>query len=257
MNLRMKQSSPLLIKRRSIWKSKQIIKRLYHKWYQAIKGNLTPGSILEIGGGSGNLKESFPDAISSDILFAPWLDVVLDAHDLPFQDKSLDNIVLFDVLHHLEKPVHFFAEAQRTLKKNGRIILMEPYISQASFVIYNFLHTEDLKWNVDPFKTALPRREKSPFDGNQAIATLIFEKHINRFLAYFSDLEIILKEQTDFIIYPLSGGFHHPSLCPQFLYPFFECLEKILQPLNRYLAFRLFVVLVKNPDPEDKALVCP
>lgn len=242
----MLQSSELLKKRRKIWTSKKIINRLYHKWYQAIKCNLVPGSILEIGGGSGNLKESFPDAISSDILFVPWLDVVLDAHDLPFQNESLDNIVLFDVLHHLTKPARFFEEAQRTLKKNGKIILMEPYISRVSFVVYNFLHTEDLKWNADPFKTALYEHEKSPFDGNQAIPTLMFEKHINRFPAYFPGLEIILKEQTDFIIYPLSGGFHYPSLCPQFLYPFFECLEKILRPLNRYLAFRLFVVLLKT-----------
>ena len=239
------QSSHFLEKRRKIWKSKKIIKRLYHKWYHTIKGELKPGSILEAGGGSGNLKEYFSDAISSDMLFAPWLDAVLDAHALPFQDETLDNIVLFDVLHHLREPVQFFSEAQRTLKQKGRIILMEPYISWASFLIYKFLHSESMNWNVHPFKTEFLQKDKNPFHGNQAIPTLMFEKYENRFDTNFPGLKILKQERTDFVAYPLSGGFHYPSLIPQFLFPVLEGLEKLLDPLNRYLAFRLFVVITK------------
>ena len=132
------QYSDILNKRREVWKSKEILRRLYHKWYGIIGNAINPGAIMEIGGGSGNLKEFFPDAISSDILFVPWLDVVADAHHLPFKDGSLDNIVLFDVLHHLRGPVSFFSDAQRVLKQGGRILIMEPYISWASFLIYRF-----------------------------------------------------------------------------------------------------------------------
>ena len=239
------QSTHLLHKRRKIWKSKKIIQKLYHKWYHTIKANLKPGLILEIGGGSGNLKEFFPDAISSDLYFVPWLDAVLDAHDLPFQDQSLDDIVLFDVLHHLMDPVQFFSEAQRTLKQNGRLILMEPYISWASFWVYRFLHAEGMNWNVDPFKAACSKEDKNRFHGNQAIPTLIFEKYSNRFAEKFSHLKIIKQERTDFITYPLSGGFHNPALFPQFLYSVLDGLERLLVPLNRFMAFRLFVVITK------------
>ncbi|MBC8433735.1 MAG: class I SAM-dependent methyltransferase [Desulfobacterales bacterium] len=240
------QSLHLLNKRRKIWQSKKIIKTLYHKWYRTIKANLNPGLILEIGGGSGNLKEFLPHVISSDRLLVPWLDAVLDAHDLPVKDESLDNIVLFDVLHHLMEPVQFFSEAQRVLKQNGRIILMEPYIAWASFLIYKFLHSEGLSWNVDPFKTKFSKKDKNHFNGNQAIPTLMFEKYINRFAANFPGLKIIKQERIDFVVYPLSGGFHNPSLCPQFLYPALEYLEKLLYPLNRFLAFRIFVVIIKT-----------
>ena len=109
----MQQHSNILIERRQIWKSKKILKRLYHKWYRIIQSVVKPGAILEIGGGSGNLKEYFPDAISSDIIFTGWLDAVLDAHHLPFKDESFDNIVLFDVLHHLLEPSSFFSDAER------------------------------------------------------------------------------------------------------------------------------------------------
>ena len=242
----MKQQFSVLVVRRERWKSKKILKRLYHNWYRIIKNALRPGSILEIGGGSGNLKEFFPHVISSDVVFAPWIDAVLDAHHLPFHEKTFDNIVLFDVLHHLQDPVHFFSEAQHILKHKGRIVLMEPYISFASFFIYRFLHPEDLVWNINPLKKGSMDNKKNYFFSNQAIPSLIFERYRDQFIKYFPQFNIIKKERTDFIIYPLSGGFHHPSLCPIFLYPAFEHMEKLLRPLNRFLAFRLFVVLEKT-----------
>ncbi len=239
----MHQDSHILNERKQIWKSKKILKRLYHNWYRRIRNSLRPGLILEIGGGSGNLKEFFPDVISSDIVFVPWIDAVLDAHHLPFHDETFDNIVLFDVLHHLNNPAQFFRDAKKVLKQKGRIVLMEPYISWASFLIYRFLHHEGMDWNIDPFEKGWLEKDKNRFQDNQAIPSLIFERYKHRFAENFPGLKIIKKERTDFIIYPLSGGFHNPSLCPLILYSTFMYLEKILNPLNRFLAFRLFIVL--------------
>jgi len=241
----MQQNLHILNERRQIWKSKKILKRLYYNWYRIIGSALKPGSILEIGGGSGNLKEFFPHAISSDILFAPWADAVLDAHHLPFQEAILDNIVLFDALHHLCNPVHFFSEAQRVLKQKGKIILMEPYVSWVSFFIYRFLHPEGLIWNIDPIQKEYSGKDRNHLHSNQAIPTLIFERDKHLFAKKFPRLKIIKLEKTDFLIYPLSGGFHHPSLCPLFLYQIFEHLEKLFNPLKSFLAFRMFVVLEK------------
>lgn len=242
----MQQDSHILNERKQIWKSKRILKRLYHNWYRKIGSTLSPGSILEIGGGSGNLKEFFPHAISSDIFFTPWADAILDAHYLPFKDAVLDNIVLFDVLHHLIDPIHFFYEAQRVLRKNGRIILMEPYISWVSFLVYRFLHHEGMDWNVYPFKKEFSMKSKNHLHGNQAIPTLIFERDKKLLAENFPRLKIIRKKEMDCMIYPLSGGFHNPSLCPLILYNVLEYLEKLLHPLYRFLAFRLFVVLEKT-----------
>jgi SAM-dependent methyltransferase len=242
----MQQDFHILNERRQIWKSKKILKRLYYNWYRIIGSALRPGSILEIGGGSGNLKEFFPHAISSDILFTPWTDAVLDAHHLPFKNAVMDNIVLFDVLHHLIDPLQFIFEAQRTLKQKGRIVLIEPYISLASFFIYRFLHHEGMDWNIDLFKKECSRENRNHLHGNQAIPTLIFERDKQLLAKNFPRLKIIKKERMDCMIYPLSGGFHYPSLCPLFLYNVLEYLEKLFNPLNRFLAFRLFVVLEKT-----------
>ena len=48
----MQQQFSMLIERKEKWKSKKILKRLYHNWYRIIKNSLRPGSILEIGGGA-------------------------------------------------------------------------------------------------------------------------------------------------------------------------------------------------------------
>jgi len=66
---------------------------LYEKWCGHIKKALRPEG-LGAGRGSGVLKEFLPPVITTDIVFAPWLDAVIDAHALPFHHESLDNIVL-------------------------------------------------------------------------------------------------------------------------------------------------------------------
>ena len=239
----MRTSSEILRERRRIWKSKEILRRLYRQWSSIIASALRPGKILELGGGSGHLREFFPNAIVSDVLFAPWLDAALDAHDLPFRDETLDSIVLCDVLHHLTEPTNLFYEAERVLKSEGRIVLIEPYVSWASFLVYRFFHAEGMVWHVDPFKKRGPWKGKDPLYGNQAIPTLIFEKYRKQFIKNFPRLEIIKEKRMDFIVYPLSGGFHNPSLSPPFMWDALDYFERLLSPLDRYLAFRLFVVI--------------
>ena len=243
-----KSPAQVLEERRRIWESKEIIRRLYAKWYGLIKGALKSGRTLELGGGSGNLKEFLPEAITSDIVFAPWLDAVMDAHALPFKEESLDNVVVFDVLHHLAAPISFFQELQRVLRPNGRAIMMEPYVSWLSFPVYRFLHAEGMTWGIDPFQEGTGEA-KEPFEGNQAIPTLIFNKHRERFIRSSPCLKIAHEAKMDILLYPLSGGFHHPSFCPKFLWRVLELGEDLLKPFCKYLAFRLFLVLEKQRNP--------
>jgi len=240
-----KNAQGILAQRREIWTSKPIIQRLYSRWYGHIKKALRPGRTLELGGGSGNLNDFLPEAITSDIVFAPWLDAVIDAHAIPFKEESLDNIILFDVLHHLAAPAVFFHEVERVLRPKGRAIMMEPYVSWLSYPVYRFLHTEGMKWNTDPFLDQ-SSEGKEPFEGNQAIPTLLFEKYREKLFMLFSRLNVIREQKLDSLIYPLSGGFHQPSLCPLFLWRFLEGLERLLNPLGSFLAFRLFIVLEKR-----------
>lgn len=239
------KAAGILEERRHKWKSKEILRKLYHKWYSLIGEWIKPGVVLELGGGSGNLKESFPHAISSDIVFAPWVDAVLDAQRLPFRKASIDSIVLFDVLHHLSAPALFFSEAERILKVGGKVVMIEPYVSCSSFLVYKFLHQEGLELNGNPLRYGYEGR-RDPFRGNQAVPSLIFGQYRKDFLRKYPNLRIVKEEKTDFVTYPLSGGFHHTSLFPCSLYHVLESIEKCLLPLGSYLAFRMFLVLEKE-----------
>lgn len=239
-------SYEILKKHREIWKQKKILRVIYHDWYRMIIENIVnDGPTLEIGAGTGNLKEYYTNLIASDNTYCEWLDVVLDAQELPYRDSSLGNIIAVDVLHHLAYPTLFLKEAQRVLKKNGRLIMLEPYISPFSHLIYNYLHQEDVDFKVDLFNQErnILRHQKKSFDGNSAIPTIIFFKEIEEFKQKFPHFQIVRQKLLSIILYPLSGGFEHKSLIPSWSVPFFLILERVLSPFSRVFAFRMFLIL--------------
>ena len=239
-------SRQILLQHRKRWHQKAVVRTLYTEWYEKIAAVVGPGRTLEIGGGTGNFKSFFPRTVTSDIVCLPWLDLVSDAHSLPFRDDCLGNIVLFDVLHHLETPILFFDEALRVLKNGGRIIMMEPYLSLASFLLYRFIHPEGLDLSRNPFETTKKSQSRKPFDANQAIPTLLFIRRIKQFEKKYPQLNILNLERFSFFAYPLSGGFDKPSLIPLFAVGPLLLLERFLSILSPILAFRMFIVIEKT-----------
>ena len=52
---------------RTIWDEKPVLRTVYDDMYRRVLENCGAGPILELGGGSGNLKQRLPHCISSDI----------------------------------------------------------------------------------------------------------------------------------------------------------------------------------------------
>lgn len=242
-------SFEVLLRHREVWRAKPILRYLYTDWYHDIVSSLRAGKTLEVGGGTGNLKEFSPGVISTDIVRLPWLDLVADAQRLPFAAHSFHNIVLFDTFHHIENVRQFFDEAARVLAPSGRIVIMDPYISWASWPVYHFLHPEPVDLRQDPLRLRPTDPNRKPFDSNQAIATILFERAVDRFRGAYPQFDIIFHRRLAFFAYPLSGGFDHLSLLPlPFIKPL-VFLEKHMELLGRLFAFRILVVLQKE-SPE-------
>jgi len=229
------------------WRKKPALRDIYVDLYRRMAAHRSPGATLEIGGGSGIFKEFAPDTVVTDILDAPWLDLVADAQALPFTSASFANIVMFDVLHHVEFPRRFFAEAERILVPNGRIIMVEPAITPVSWPFYRFIHPEPVRLNEDPLRDGAPDKTRDAFDANQAIPSLLFGKHRPAFDRAFPQLRLAVKQHLSLFAYPLSGGFKPWSLIPRAAVKPVLALEDALAPvLGALMGFRLLAVIEKT-----------
>jgi len=232
---------------RNRWKSKPVLRAVYNHYYEIILKSCTKGSILEIGGGTGNLKETNPNVVSVDIQPAPWLDAVADAQSLPYNDHTFNNIVMIDVLHHIENPTRFFDEASRVLTDFGRLVLLEPSITPISKIAYKLFHEEPVDMCQDPYHDIPTDPHRSPFDANQAIPTLIFIKTPEIFAERFPKLKVIQVTYQSLFAYPLSGGFKSWNLLPKFLIqPLLRVEEMLIPFIGKWLAFRMLVVIEKQ-----------
>ena len=234
---------------RDVWARKGVLRLIYADFYDRIAAQCREGRTLEIGGGIGNLKRRLADVISTDIQSAPWLDCVADAQRLPFADACAANIVMVDVLHHLEFPIAFFREAARVLRPGGRVLMVEPAITWGSSLFYRLLHHEPVRTSADVLGDGSPDPGRDPYDSNQAIPTLLVTRERERFHRLFPTLRIGCVQWFAFAAYPLSGGFQSWSLIGEGVARRLLRIERAFEPmLGRLAGFRLLLMIEKVPD---------
>ncbi len=76
-----------------MWRAKPALRAVYEDYYRRMAHWRQPGPTVEVGAGSGNLRERLPDVIATDIVPCAWIDAVVDAEALPFAGGSLANVV--------------------------------------------------------------------------------------------------------------------------------------------------------------------
>src|SRR5215510_3337406 len=228
------------------WERKPSLRAVYHDLYRKMASECRSGLTLEIGGGSGNFKQYRQDVVTSDITRAPWLDLVADAQSLPFKENVFSNIVMFDVLHHIEFPRAFFAEAQRVLIPGGRIVMAEPAITPISRFFYRFVHQEPFDFSADPLLEGKTSPDKDPYSGNQAIATLLVKRYPQRLTLLFPDLRLRQVRWLSLFAYPLTGGFKPWCLIPlPAVSPLLRLEDAVSQTIGRLLGFRVLITIEK------------
>ena len=242
---------------RARWQGKPSLRAVYQDYQNRIKSALVPGVTLEIGGGSGNLKDVLPDLISIDVQWTPWLDVVADAHELPFGDAAFSNVVMLDVFHHLSYPVRFLREAMRVLRPGGRLVMIEPNVSLISWVFFKLLHDEPVLLGENPFDPA-PRSGPTPYESNQAIPYLVFVRKTSELKSLIPDLCILSTDRFSFWAYPLSGGFQSWTMLPTRLAgPLLRLEAKVSRWLGWLGGFRLMVVAEHGASRQTAKCAAP
>ena len=204
---------------RSIFEKKKSLYLFYERLFELIVIEIRklrgPLKIVEIGTGAGfssNFLQSF-SYLKTDAIDTGLQDLIVDAQVLPFDNESLDVIFGVDVFHHISKPFQFLEEASRTLRKDGKLILIEPAITPFSWPIYRFLHPEPMKWSVTLTKD-FEFSGSDVMDANNALPSLVFRNNARGDLEGFG---LALKYETrlfGFISMIATGGINNTWSVP-------------------------------------------
>ena len=230
---------------KEVWRSKAVLRRAYAVLYRLIRAQLSPveGPVVELGSGIGAIKEFISNCITTDIFPNLWLDRIENAYRLSFADASVSNLLLFDVFHHLQWPGSALNEFARVIRRQGRVILMEPGFGILGKFVYSNFHHEPLGLSdaIVWYRPASHEHVATPYYAAQANAWRLFRQ--GEAVEKLRDWKISLVKPLAAISYVASGGFSRPSLYPSFLFPMLRGFDQMADLLPSLFATRLLVVL--------------
>jgi SAM-dependent methyltransferase len=236
-----------ILRNRRAWDEKPALREAYGSFYRLIKKQLAgqSGLMLELGSGIGAIKQFIPECITTDLFPNPWLDRTENAYRLSFGNRSVANLILFDVFHHLEFPGEAIKEFERVTASRGRLILMEPGFGFLGRFIYQKFHHEPLG-----FDQTIPWDAPDGFDPDkpnyyaaQANAWRIFVQR--EFDPDLSNWRLVTVKRLAALSYVASGGFSGPALYPACLFPTLRACDWFLGLFPAIFATRLLVVMEK------------
>ena len=174
--------------------------------------------------------------LSSEIVAWQGVSLVVDAHALPFPAGRLRAVVMTNVFHHLPNARGFLREAARAVRPGGAVVMVEPWVTAWSRLVYRHLHEEPFE--PDAAEWEFP--SSGPVSGaNNALPWIVFARDRAR-----------LERDEPFmpISYLLSGGMSYRSLMPGFSYALWRAAESAAAPLMGALAMFALVVLRRRED---------
>ena len=172
---------------------------------------------IEVGSGAGFAKHFIKNKNLklTDLSNDSHLDFKnIDAQNTNFKESSFDYVIASNMLHHVPFPMKFFREMNRILKKDGKLIIFEPYSSVLLQLATLAMKHEGFDFTVNVWDEKNPKSdEKDVWAGNIAVPNLIFddkEKFEEKMGNYFS---IKYEKLTECLIFLNSGGVTSKTLC--------------------------------------------
>jgi SAM-dependent methyltransferase len=225
---------------------KAFLKDIYHAWYASILASLgenRAGRVVELGAGGGFFKDVFPGLITSEIFRTASVDMVLDGQDLPFGKAALNGIVMIDVFHHLSDSRRFFYEAACCVKPGGVIVMIEPWVTPWSRLVYGYLHPEQFEPGADYWHLPGTGRMSG---ANSALPWIVFDRDRHIFEQDFHEWRIQDITLHTPLTYLLSGGVSFRSILSERMLGVVRKLEDLLTPWMKHWAMFAKIVVERT-----------
>jgi SAM-dependent methyltransferase len=208
---------------------------------------------IEVGAGSGLSKMFIQNKHFelTDYAEHDWLDKTnVDALNLPYADNSLDFIVSGNMIHHVPYVMNFFAEMQRVLKPDGKLLIQEIYSSYLMRFILRLMKHEGYDFNIDIWnKDIVCTNPDDLWSANCVIPNLLFQ-NMDQFKKHVPYFYVQKHSYTECLAFLNSGGViaktkHLPL--PNWGLRAVQKIDQFLCWLApRFFALQMQIVLVKK-----------
>lgn len=125
---------------------------LYGQHANKIKDWIRPGKTLDIGAGDGLITHLIKSIGIDDNKIAVQLAIEKEsnvsegsAYDLQFNEKTFDNVLMSDVIEHLEFPDKALKEVKKVLKPDGYFYVVTPPAKTDSNSLWDKYHYREYK----------------------------------------------------------------------------------------------------------------
>tara|TARA_A100001015_G_scaffold63944_1_gene70584 strand:+ start:4516 stop:5325 length:810 start_codon:yes stop_codon:yes gene_type:complete len=165
---------------------------------------------IEVGAGAGFSRDFIKNKNLklSDMSNDDHLDLKnIDAQNTKLEEESLDFVIASNMIHHIPYPIKFFREMHRILRKDGKLIIFEPYCSIILQIATFIMKHEGFDFTLNVWDEKIPKsEEKNSWHGNIAVPHLIFDdkKKFDENLGKYFKFEY--ENLTECLVFLNSGG---------------------------------------------------
>jgi SAM-dependent methyltransferase len=192
-------------------------------------------AVVELGAGAGLSREFLdcPSLILSDVVKRPWVDIVVDALNPPFENDSLDAVICCHMIHHLASPVRFFSVVRSKLKVGGYLLIQDLHTSLMLRALLRIMRHEGWSYNINVFdEAAIANDPADPWSANCAIPELLFNNE-QAFEMKIPGFRFLKNKLNESLLFPLSGGVVAKTRIIQFP----PNVYKLVQAVDRMLVY--------------------
>jgi len=185
----------------------------YNPWIERIVMQSLPTNAIVLDLGAGNMAFNLPHVIRMDVTLTPYVDVVCDAHALPFLPGTFDFIFSLAVIEHLRQPFVAAQEMFAALRNGGYVYGECNFVYPYHGYPYHFFNASQqgleqvfaqfraLRVSVAPYQMPsfavrfvlqsyqqyLGRHGDSELDELQDLLANVLERPLGNFDAYFTE----------------------------------------------------------------------